>query len=455
MLTTENQQQTIENNQSLKTLEHNESDENSKKRSLEETKNNNNNNENENENENHKNSGENKNKKIVNKKLRKEQQKQERKEKKQKTSNTEQNEKVEKKKGEETNDDPNADPNDYDEKKAIFKGKFKSWKKHSRLFATDEVVKGLLVCCDSTREAHSIGEMLPLLNSFADKYFPKDEGETKIEIVNSYYDTNEQRQEGTTDVEPSEPKKRKRFELINSGCGGIYFISIPIENVDPIDFMNCIFVDIYKRQMIKKNLSIDFIDNDIIKNFPESTKKMLENANQSIFIPDKVLNRVIFTSKVLPILRTFRASEVDMYPIMREVIKENFKNAQGKTFAIELRTRNNNSLDKNKVIKDIAEMVDPSIKVDLSNPDLVIVIEIIKSSVVTSVIPQYKKLFKLNLREVIKCELERKPTQSKQKLKEEKKQQLIQKQEQYLKEKEEKEQQQKQEENLKTEIENK
>ncbi|KAN0053397.1 hypothetical protein ACTA71_009847 [Dictyostelium dimigraforme] len=444
MSTTENQNPTTENNQLKTDNNNNINDETSKKRSLEETEINNEN--------------ENKNKHFVNKKLRKEQKKQERKEqKKQKTSNTEENkrENVEKKEGVE---EEVTDPNDYDEKKAIYKGKFKSWKKHSRLFATDEVVKGLLVCCDSTREAHSIGEMLPLLNSFADKYFPKEEGEMKIEKVNSYYGTNEQKQEGTTDVEPTEIKKRKRFELINSGCGGIYFISIPIENVDPIDFMNCIFVDIYKRQMAKKNLSTDFIDNDIIKKFPESTKKMLENANQSIFIPDKVLNRVVFTSKVLPILRTFRASEVDMYPIMREVIKENFKNAQGKTFAIELRTRNNSSLDKNKVIKDVAEMVDPSIKVDLSNPDLVIVIEIIKSSVVTSVIPQYKKLFKLNLREVIKCELDRKPTQSKQQLKEEKKQQLIKKQEQYLKEKEEKEkekekepQQQKQEEgNLKT-----
>ncbi|KAN0012047.1 hypothetical protein ACTFIU_000268 [Dictyostelium citrinum] len=435
MSTTENQQPIIENNQSLEKDNNNinNNDETSKKRSLDETDN----------------IEINKNKNFVNKKVRKEQKKQERKQqKKQKASNTDENKKenVEKKDDsqEETNN-PNVDPNDYDEKKVIFKGKFKSWKKHSRLFATDEVVKGLLVCCDSMREANSIGEMLPLLNSFADKYFPKEEGEMKTEKVNSYYGTNEQKQEGTTDVEPSELKKRKRFELINSGCGGIYFISIPIENVDPIDFMNCIFVDIYKRQMTKKNLSTDFIDNDIIKNFPESTRKMLENANQSIFIPDKVLNRVIFTSKVLPILRTFRASEVDMYPIMREVIKENFKNAQGKTFAIELRTRNNSSLDKNKVIKDVAEMVDPSIKVDLSNPDLVIVIEIIKSSVVTSVIPQYKKLFKLNLREVIKCELDKKPTQSKQQLKEEKKQQLIKKQEQYLKEKEEKEKEQKQE----------
>ncbi|EAL67877.1 hypothetical protein DDB_G0279155 [Dictyostelium discoideum AX4] len=443
MSTTENQQATIENNQSLETENNNNNnDETCKKRTLEET--------------------ENKNKNFVNKKLRKEQKKKETKEnKKQKTLNNQENKKenVDKK---DEQEEATTDPNDYDEKKVIFKGKFKSWKKHSRLFATDEVVKGLLVCCDSMREANSIGEMLPLLNIFADKYFPKEEKEEemKTEKVNSYYGTNEQKQEGTTDVEPSELKKRKRFELINSGCGGIYFISIPIENVDPIDFMNCIFVDIYKRQMVKKNLSTDFIDNDIIKNFPESTKKMLENANQSIFIADKVLNRVIFTSKVLPILRTFRASEVDMYPIMREVIKENFKNAQGKTFAIELRSRNNSSLEKNKVIKDIAEMVDPSIKVDLSNPDLVIVIEIIKSSVVTSVIPQYKKLFKLNLREVIKCELDRKPSQSKQQLKDEKKQQLIKKQEQYLKEKEEKEkekekdQQQKQEEeegNLKTE----
>ncbi|KAM9963244.1 hypothetical protein ACTFIW_006469 [Dictyostelium discoideum] len=443
MSTTENQQATIENNQSLETEinnnNNNNNDETCKKRTLEET--------------------ENKNKNFVNKKLRKEQKKKETKEnKKQKTLNNQENNKENvDKKGEQ--EEATTDPNDYDEKKVIFKGKFKSWKKHSRLFATEEVVKGLLVCCDSMREANSIGEMLPLLNIFADKYFPKEEKEEemKTEKVNSYYGTSEQKQEGTTDVEPSELKKRKRFELINSGCGGIYFISIPIENVDPIDFMNCIFVDIYKRQMVKKNLSTDFIDNDIIKNFPESTKKMLENANQSIFIADKVLNRVIFTSKVLPILRTFRASEVDMYPIMREVIKENFKNAQGKTFAIELRSRNNSSLEKNKVIKDIAEMVDPSIKVDLSNPDLVIVIEIIKSSVVTSVIPQYKKLFKLNLREVIKCELDRKPSQSKQQLKDEKKQQLIKKQEQYLKEKEEKEkdqQQQKQEEeegNLKTE----
>ncbi|EGC29843.1 hypothetical protein DICPUDRAFT_158531 [Dictyostelium purpureum] len=296
-------------------------------------------------------------------------------------------------------DNENQDVNDYDEKKVIFRGKFKSWKKHSRLFATDEKVKGLLICCDSTREAHSIGEILPILNNFADKYFPKENTDQNSTKVNSYYDTKEQNLEGTTENSGTEIKKRKRFELINSGCSGIYFISMTVESVSPIDFMNCMFIDTIKLQLIKKKLPYDHLD-EIINNFPESTKKMLENADQSIKINERAIKKVTFTSKVQPILQT--CCSVDLNDMMKGIIENTINKDKPKSFAIEIRSRNNIHFDKHQAIKDIAAMVDPSIKVNLKFPDTLILIEVVKSSAVASVIPQYRNLFKLNLRELVR-----------------------------------------------------
>ncbi|KAF2076046.1 hypothetical protein CYY_002660 [Polysphondylium violaceum] len=291
---------------------------------------------------------------------------------------------------------------------SIYKGRFKGFKKHSRLFATSEKVKGLLVTCDQSREANSIGEILPLVNLYADKYFPKevnqkvnnDEEESGDEAESDTEDNSKTTTTTTPKVE--EPNKRfKRFELINSGCGGIYFVNMPIPDICPIDFMNCILIDIYKRQLLKHKQSTQVVD-DILAKFPESSKKMYEQGDQSVFIPDKVLNKIRFTAKMVPITRTCRASDVDFYPIMKDVIKEKFENIKPNSFGIEMRTRNNHTLNKNDTIKDVAAMVDPEVKVDLSNPEYVFIIEVIKSSVATSILSIYRELLKFNIRDMIK-----------------------------------------------------
>jgi len=289
---------------------------------------------------------------------------------------------------------------------SIYRGRFKGFKKHSRLFATSEKVKGLLVTCDQSREANSIGEILPLVNLYADKYFPKeinqkvdnDEEESGDE-PESDNETSKKSNTSTTTTE--ENKKFKRFEMINSGCGGIYFVSIPIPSICPIDFVNCMFVDIYKRQLLKHKQSTQVID-DIIAKLPESSKKMYEQADQSVFIPDKVLNKVRFTAKIVPIIRTCRASDVDFYPIMKDVVKDAFENIKPNSFGIEMRSRNNHTMNREDTIKEVAAMVDPTVKVDLSKPEYVIIIEVIKSSIATTIISLYRELLKFNVREIIK-----------------------------------------------------
>eukprot|EP01132_Coremiostelium_polycephalum_P007871 gene7871-9688_t len=303
---------------------------------------------------------------------------------------------------------------------SIFKGKFKAWKKHSRLFATNEKVHGALIMCDQSRESFSVGEVLRIFNIYADKYFPKNAKPiSSTSMTKTTTPSTESKKEDQDDDENEDEKLennnnnnnsnedsimrdiKKRFELINAGCGGIFFVHF-VQDIDPVAFIDCIFIDLiqrYKSSNKQTNSYLNSIDlEQLIQSLPPSTKTMLNECNQDIKITDKDLI-IKFTSRIIPIISTTVASDATLYPMMKDMINSNLNNTNTKTFAIEYRSRNNTVVNKSEIITKIAEMVNPTIKVDLKNAETVILVEIIKSSVAATISTNFHKFSKYNIRE--------------------------------------------------------
>ncbi|EFA77328.1 hypothetical protein PPL_12539 [Heterostelium album PN500] len=311
--------------------------------------------------------------------------------------------------------------NNQSKPQSLYKGRYTKWKKHSRLFGTTEQVKGFLVTCDKAREAHSIGETLILLNAYADQFFPeisktttttttdddksKQKTQSKEEIKQFLHSRGMEVDEDEDDEEDEDEsgagststvKAAKRFELINAACGGMYVISLLHDTVDPVVFISAIIVDLHKR--FNKNQS----DNDRFKDIlTEPVKEMLANS-KNIEIPERCFN-IKFTNRLTPIQRSTVASiDTDVIPVLKSLLEKSFKSDKPESFAIELRSRNNISLDKANTIGKLAALIDsPPHKVDLSNPDKTLIIENIKSAITMAIAPNYKTFFKFNLKEAI------------------------------------------------------
>ncbi|XP_011873543.1 PREDICTED: THUMP domain-containing protein 1 homolog [Vollenhovia emeryi] len=74
-----------------------------------------------------------------------------------------------------------------------------------------------------------------------------------------------------------------------------------------------------------------------------------------------------------------------------------------KTFSIVFNRRSNNSIKRNEIIEDLAEIImkkNPGNKADLKNPDIAVIVEVIRGICLLSIAPNYYKFKKYNLLEI-------------------------------------------------------
>ncbi|KYM83282.1 THUMP domain-containing protein 1 like protein [Atta colombica] len=74
-----------------------------------------------------------------------------------------------------------------------------------------------------------------------------------------------------------------------------------------------------------------------------------------------------------------------------------------KTFSIVFNRRSNNSIKRDEIIEDLAEIIlkkNPGNKADLKNPDIAVIVEVIRGVCLFSVAPHYYKFKKYNLLEI-------------------------------------------------------
>ena len=258
--------------------------------------------------------------------------------------------------------------------------------KHSKLFINpDEKNGGFLVTFDTKFITLGINEALKVLGYFADKFYgpyklllPKETEEEKAKKKSKAHNDAESEddekkppEEGSTAAAPVEMELRevRRFHIYESGVAGIMGFKLIDPAIEPV---------VLAKQMCECILSKD----------PEALELLRKL---------KSLNRLVPVDAFCP------ANDADVKtkagPVIAKALGPDVK--PPRKFAIAIKTRGNANFPRKEAIDVIASIVDPSHKVDLSNPDVFIVADVFKSCCSITVTEDYERFKKYNLHELL------------------------------------------------------
>ncbi|XP_072396392.1 THUMP domain-containing protein 1 homolog [Diabrotica undecimpunctata] len=244
----------------------------------------------------------------------------------------------------------------------VQKPKYKHFNRKQTRSSLDINLKGFLCSCNS-REKECITEAYNLLNKYADILYPvQPEPEEKSEDNTNH---SEPSIEDELQKEISALKsKKKRFQQVESGAKNFLFIKTTLEN--PVELAHKIVSDI-----------------------------KINNTAQTRFL-----------IRLIPIEVTCKAYVKDISTAFEPLAEKYFKESPT-TFSIVYNHRNNSNVNKDELLKAVAELVstaNPSNKVDLKNANVSIVIEVIRSMALIGVVPDFMKYKKYNLLAVVDTE---------------------------------------------------
>lgn len=222
--------------------------------------------------------------------------------------------------------------------------------------------KGFLVTCNF-KERDSIREVYGLLNEYyskikGDSDEKKDEPEAEVEEEED--DITSQLQDQITKTKQDAKIKAHNFQMVPTGVQNLIFIRATIDDVLELG-------------------------STIIRDLAETKKKKTK-----------------VTLRLLPIATVCKANIEDIKNAAGLLFDKHFLGSPT-TFAINFNKRFNNDVQRDEVIKELADLVtlkNPLHKVNLGSPQQSIIVEIIKGNCLLSVVPDYLKLKKYNVNEL-------------------------------------------------------
>ncbi|CAL8330660.1 unnamed protein product [Merluccius merluccius] len=226
-------------------------------------------------------------------------------------------------------------------------------------------MQGIIITCNMN-ERKCTSEAISLLSEYADELYGPEKG--------CGGSNSEEEEEDEDDAEAALKKEvaqlkktgkgaEKRFQALDSGANNVVFIRT--HNVEPDKLVHHILSDLH------------------------ATKKKK--------------SRVIL--RMLPVSGTCKAFQEDMDKYLTTFLEPWFKTPNQATYQIAFKARNSSHNKRDDIIKSIAGLVgkmNPKNKVDLTDPELSIIVEVIKTVCCVSVVPDYALFRKYNLQEVVK-----------------------------------------------------
>ncbi|XP_054459916.1 THUMP domain-containing protein 1 [Anoplopoma fimbria] len=227
-------------------------------------------------------------------------------------------------------------------------------------------MQGILITCNMN-ERKCTAEAFNLLNEYADQLC----GPEKLQDTNGSSSEEEEAEEDVdvalkkevAQLKASGAKQERRFQALDSGANNVIFIKT-------------------------KNLESDKLVHHILSDLHTTKKKK---------------SRVIL--RMLPVTGTCKAFQEDMVKYLTTFLEPWFKTPNCGTYQIAFKARNSSHNKRDEVIKSIAGLVgklNPKNKVDLTNPELTIIVEVIKAVCCLSVVKDYALYRKYNVQEVVK-----------------------------------------------------
>ncbi|KAJ8551333.1 hypothetical protein K7X08_000703 [Anisodus acutangulus] len=159
-------------------------------------------------------------------------------------------------------------------------------------------------------------------------------------------------------------KSKRRFSYLDSGCNGVVFVHMSKKDGDP------------------------------------NPKEIVQHMMSSLASTKRHVSRFIL--RVLPVEVTCYASEEEIGKAITPLITKYLpaESDTPKKFAVLYEARANTGINKMKIIDTVAKSVPSPHKVDLSNPEINIVVQIVKTVCLLGVVEKYKELSKYNLRQL-------------------------------------------------------
>lgn len=197
------------------------------------------------------------------------------------------------------------------------------------------------------------------MNSYADELYGNEEPAVKAEIDEE--DDISVALEKAISENKEQKKKPFRFQAIDSGAANCIFIKTTIPN--PVE------------------LGVRIV-RDLNQTKDQKTRHLL---------------------RLVPIEIVCKASLDDIVAAAGKIFDKHFLGGEGKTFSIIYNKRYNNSIKRDEIIDKLADLVtlkNCKNKVNLKNPEVSVIVEIIKGLCCLSVVEEYVKLKKYNLIEI-------------------------------------------------------
>ena len=252
--------------------------------------------------------------------------------------------------------------------------KEKSKKKNKNEININEEMKGFLIFTDKHREKNCIRDAYNILNDVTEKLYPNLENNRgninlneEINIKNNK-DISSKMDEEIQNLQ----KNNKIYTSINTRCAAIVFIKIEEE---------------YALYISPKEI-VNYIINEVI-----NTKKSLSKCI-SKFYPVEICtkyNKENFIEKVEKLTKTYFKNDIDNI----------------KTWKIEIRVRNNNSVNKKEIMNIILNKINKDkYKVDYKHPELTFLVEISWNLICLSVLEKFSEYKSYNIQSLAKTEEE-------------------------------------------------
>lgn len=225
-----------------------------------------------------------------------------------------------------------------------------SQQKRAKKNVLEPNMRGFLCSCNN-REKDCVYESYNLLNRYADALYGSLEESTAGDVETDLKRELEVLKAGTLCPDT------KRFQVVESGAKNVVFIRTTLEN--PVELAEKIMADVQR------------------------TKQQ-----QSRFL-----------IRLVPIEVTCKAYIKDIEKAIEPLLEKYFKN-QPRTFSIVFNHRNNGNISRDEVIKVLADKVATTRsdhKVNLTQAELSIIVEVIRGVALLAVVPDFLKYKKYNL----------------------------------------------------------
>ncbi|XP_049778729.1 THUMP domain-containing protein 1 homolog [Schistocerca cancellata] len=246
-------------------------------------------------------------------------------------------------------------------------GYYSNKSKKPRNFTLEPGLKGFICTCN-IREKDCIREAYNILNEYADQLYGneresrnwRERPEKANEESDGEIETALSNEIESIKAESKKTVDGRRFQVVESGANNCLFIRTNLD--DPVDLMQHILKDI------------------------ETSKKQ----------------KTRFLLRMIPIEVTCKAYLDDIKEKV-SVLFDKYFTKEEKTFSIIINRRNSNMVSRDDAIAELAEMIkmrNINNRVDLKQPQLTVIIEVIRSMCCIGILPDYFRFRKYNLLEL-------------------------------------------------------